>query len=75
MAPDGSLVKQAPLSVAVRQDHRDALGIERGKDDICMRPIAAGEYPVRLTSVLPAKDGTARGAQIFLRVSNDQAAP
>ncbi|HEY5807054.1 MAG TPA: hypothetical protein VIT67_03760 [Povalibacter sp.] len=74
-APDGSLVKQAPLSVAVRQDHRDALAIERGKDDICMRPIAEGEYPVRFTSVLPAKDGTARGAQIFLRVSNGGAAP
>ena len=74
MAPDGSPVKQAPLSVAVRQDHRDTLGIELGKNDICMRPIAAGEYPVRLTSVLPAKDGTARGAQIFLRVSNDAVA-
>jgi hypothetical protein len=74
-APDGSLVKQAPLTVIVRQDHRDAMAIERGKNDICMRPTAAGEYPVRFTSVLPAKDGTTRGAQIFLRVSNEGVAP
>lgn len=68
-APDGGLVKKAPLSISVRQDHRDALGFERGKDDICVRPIATGEYPIRFTSVLPATDGTTRGAQIFLRVS------
>lgn len=65
-------VKQAPLSVSVRQDHRDTLGLERRKNDICVRPIAAGEYPIRFTSLVPAADGTTRGAQMFLRVHGPQ---
>ncbi len=67
-AQDQSLVKQAPLSVSVRQDHRDALRLERRKDDICVHPVSAGEYPIRFTSLLPAADGSTRGAQIFVRV-------
>jgi hypothetical protein len=67
-ARDNSAVKQAPLSVSVRQDHRDALGLERNNNDICMQPISVGEYPIRFTSLLPAPDGTIRGAQIFVRV-------
>jgi hypothetical protein len=62
-------VKQAPLSVSVRQDQRDVLGVDRRSDDICVRPAATGEYPIRFTSALPAADGTMRGAQIFVRVS------
>jgi hypothetical protein len=65
---DRSIVKRAPLSVSVRQDQRDALGLERRKNDICVHPDAAGEYPIRFTSLLPAHDGSARGAQIFVRV-------
>ena len=68
---DRSLIKRAPLSVSVRQDHRDALRLDRRKNDICMRPAAAGEYPIRLTSLLPASDGSTRGAQMFLRVRDD----
>ncbi|HMN47185.1 MAG TPA: hypothetical protein PKE27_21585 [Povalibacter sp.] len=75
-APDGSLVKRAPLSVSVRQDHRDSLQLERTRRDICMQPDAAGEYPVRFTSLLPAADGSTRGAQIFVRVTGrDTPAP
>lgn len=72
---DGSVVKHAPLSVSVRQDHRDALGLQRRKDDICVQAASAGEYPIRFTSLLPALDGTARGAQIFLRVRDLSAEP
>jgi hypothetical protein len=64
-------VDGAPLSVSVRQDHRPALGIRRSKNDICFAPTAAGEYPVRLQSLLPARDGTLRGAQMFLRVGGN----
>jgi hypothetical protein len=65
---DRSIVKRAPLSVSVRQDQRDNLGLERRKNDICVHPDAAGEYPIRFTSLLPASDGSTRGAQIFVRV-------
>ncbi|HEY6641461.1 hypothetical protein [Povalibacter sp.] len=67
---DGSMIKRAPLSVSVRQDHRDTLKLEYRDRDICMRPSAAGEYPVRFASLLPASDGSMRGAQIFLRVAD-----
>jgi len=69
LAPDGSAVKRAPLSVSVRQDHRDSLQLERTDRDICMRPNEAGEYSIRFASMLPASDGSTRGAQIFLRVA------
>ncbi|MBB6093142.1 hypothetical protein HNQ60_002020 [Povalibacter uvarum] len=65
---DRSIVKRAPLSVSVRQDQRDAMGLERRKNDICVHPDTAGEYPIRFTSLLPANDGSTRGAQIFVRV-------
>ena len=64
----GAAVKHAPLSISIRQDHKELLGVTRSKDDICVAPSAPGEYPMRFTSLLPAKDGTMRGAQIFLRV-------
>jgi hypothetical protein len=64
----------APLSVAVRQDHKERLGLQRSKRDICVRPADAGEYPMRLTSLLPAPDGTMRGAQVFLRAKEPAAA-
>jgi hypothetical protein len=64
-------VEDAPLSVSVRQDHRERLGLQREKRDICFRPNERGEYPVRFNSLLPARDGTTRGAQIFLRVAAD----
>jgi hypothetical protein len=63
------LVRAAPLSVAIRQDHKERLQLQRSKGDICVRPAAAGEYPVRFTSLLPAPDGSMRGAQMFLRVA------
>jgi hypothetical protein len=62
-------VVSAPLSVAVRQDHKERLQLQRSKNDICVRPTDAGEYPIRLTSLLPAPDGTMRGAQLFLRTA------
>jgi hypothetical protein len=62
-------VVAAPLSVAVRQDHKERLQLQRSKNDICVRPADAGEYPIRLTSLLPATDGTMRGAQLFLRAA------
>ena len=65
----GTPVKRAPLSVSIRQDHKDIIGLTRTKTDICVAPTVAGEYPMRFTSLLPAKDGTMRGAQIFVRVA------
>lgn len=66
--PDQQLIAAAPLSIAVRQDHRERLGLRRSRRDVCLRPHDPGEYPVRLTSLMPAPDGTMRGAQLFLRV-------
>jgi hypothetical protein len=67
---DKELVRGAPLSISVRQDQKPRLGLKRSKRDICLQPTAAGEYPVRLTSMLPARDGSTRGAQVYLRVSD-----
>jgi hypothetical protein len=69
LGPERELVGEAPLSISVRQDHKQRLGLSRSKRDICVKPNEPGEYPVRLTSMLPAKDGTMRGAQMFIRVS------
>ncbi|MGH8175369.1 MAG: hypothetical protein ACREV5_03790 [Steroidobacter sp.] len=66
--PERELIPQAPLSITVRQDHRAKIRLKRTRKDICLRPVDAGEYPVRLTSLLPAPDGSMRGAQVFLRV-------
>jgi hypothetical protein len=68
-APDESQVAGAPLSISIRQDQKQRLALERTADDICFRPTEAGEYTIRMTSLLPAPDGTMRGAQIFLRVA------
>lgn len=73
LGPNRQLVKAAPLSIAVRQDHKQRLGLNRTRRDICVSPNAAGEYPLRLTSMLPARDGTMRGAQVFIRVSDPHA--
>lgn len=70
LGPGRELIGGAPLSISVRQDHRPNLGVSRSKRDICLQPKAAGEYPVRLTSMLPARDGTTRGAQVYVRVSD-----
>lgn len=70
LGPDKELVEGAPLSISVRQDHKPRLGLKRSKRDICLQPTETGEYPVRLTSMLPARDGTTRGAQVYLRVSD-----
>jgi hypothetical protein len=63
---DGKPVAGVPLSVSVRTDHKQPLQLTPLKD-ICMRPARSGEYPIRLTSKVPAPDDTLRGAQIFLR--------
>jgi hypothetical protein len=68
--PDRELIPQAPLSISVRQDHRQHLKLRRSRQDICLRPMDPGEYPIRMTSLLPAPDDSMRGAQIFLRVSD-----
>jgi len=73
LGPQRELVGEAPLSISVRQDHKQRLGLRRSKSDICVRPNEPGEYPMRLTSMLPARDGTMRGAQIFIRVSDPDA--
>jgi hypothetical protein len=65
---NGEPVKRAPLSVSVRQDHRNVLALKSRKQDICVQPSAAGEYPIRFTSLIPAPDGTKEVAQVFLRV-------
>lgn len=67
---DGRPISRAPLSITVRQDHREKLQLARSTRDICMRPSRRGEYPIRFTSMLPAPDGTSRGAQVFLRASD-----
>jgi hypothetical protein len=72
-APDQQPISGAPLSISVRQDQRDRLRKTRSKGDICLRPEQAGEYPVRLTSLVPAPDGSVRGAQIFLRAAAEPA--
>jgi hypothetical protein len=68
---DRALIKHAPLSVSVRQDHKDRLGLGPSTNDICVTPTSPGEYQIRFTSLLPAADGTMRGAQIFVRVSEN----
>ena len=68
VGPKKELVGGAPLSISVRQDHKHRLGLSRSKRNICLQPNEAGEYPVRLTSMLPARDGTMRGAQVYIRV-------
>lgn len=73
LGPGREPVGAAPLSVSIRQDHKQQLGLKRSKRDICMRPNEPGEYSLRFTSMLPAKDGTTRGAQIFIRVSDPNA--
>jgi hypothetical protein len=70
--PQREPIPAAPLSVSVRQDHREHLGLQRSRKDICLRPVKPGEYSVRLTSLLPAPDGSMRGAQVFLRVAEQQ---
>lgn len=70
LGPGKQMVGGAPLSISVRQDQKPRLGLSRSKRDICLQPSAPGEYPVRLTSMLPATDGTTRGAQVYLRVSD-----
>jgi hypothetical protein len=67
--PDGQALAGAPLSIVIREDQKLHLQLTRPKGDLCMRPSAPGEYPVRFTSKLPAPDDTKRGAQIYLRVS------
>jgi hypothetical protein len=74
LGPDQALIAGAPLSISVRQDHKQRLALNRTKRDICVRPNAAGEYPLRLTSMLPARDGTMRGAQVYIRVSDAEEA-
>jgi hypothetical protein len=66
----GGTLKSAPLSISVRQDQKQKLVLERNKNDVCITPSAAGEYPIRFASLLPANDGTTRGAQIFVRVGD-----
>lgn len=70
---DRTSVDNAPLSVSVRQDQRERLAVERGQENLCFAPTSAGEYPIRFNSLLPARDGTTRGAQIFLRVEDGDA--
>jgi hypothetical protein len=67
--PDQSPIGGAPMSISIRQDHKDRLQVQRRSDDICFTPTEAGEYPIRLNSLLPAPDGTLRGAQFFMRVT------
>ena len=66
-AADGRPVAGVPLLISVREDHRLQLQLTHSKG-ICMRPARSGEYPIRLTSKVPAADDTLRGAQVFLRV-------
>ncbi|WP_153067079.1 hypothetical protein [Steroidobacter cummioxidans] len=75
LGPGKEMVGGAPLSISVRQDQKLRLGLSRSKRDICLQPSAPGEYPVRLTSMLPARDGTTRGAQVYLRVSQPNKIP
>jgi hypothetical protein len=70
--PQRESIPAAPLSITVRQDHREHIGLQRSRKDICLRPVKPGEYSVRLTSLLPAPDGSMRGAQVFLRVAEHQ---
>lgn len=71
---EGAPLESAPLSISIRQDQKQKLKMSRTKKDICVSPSDAGEYPIRFSSLLPATDGTTRGAQIFLRVGEAAAA-
>lgn len=64
----GEAIKGSPMTISVRQDHKEPMGLDRSKKDICVKGVSAGEYPIRFSSLLPAKDGTNRGAQVFVRV-------
>jgi hypothetical protein len=72
--PGGEFVPEAPVSITVRQDLRDDMRLTRSRRDICLRPTIPGEYPLRFTSLLPAPDGTMRGAQVFVRASDPASA-
>jgi hypothetical protein len=66
---DGRQISGAPLTITVRKDQREQLQLARSSREFCMRPSRSGEYAVRFTSLLPAPDGSTRGAQMFLRAS------
>jgi hypothetical protein len=72
---DHKAVDNAPITISVRQDQRERLSMRRAKNNICFSPTSPGEYPVRFNSLLPAHDGTTRGAQIFLRVGAQEDVP
>jgi hypothetical protein len=67
--PDGGALAGVPLVIEIRQDQRSDLQLTRPNGDVCMRPARPAEYPIRLTSKIPAPDDTKRGAQLFLRVN------
>ena len=64
----GHAIQGSPMSISVRQDHKEALGLDRSRKNICVKGTSAGEFPIRFASLLPAKDGTTRGAQVFVRI-------
>ncbi|MET0533360.1 MAG: hypothetical protein ABW171_03970, partial [Steroidobacter sp.] len=46
LGPGRELIGDAPLSISVRQDHKQQLGLSRSKRDICVKPTEPGEYPL-----------------------------
>lgn len=65
----GQRAQGVPVSVDMQQDHLRKLTFTPRARDLCFRPQQAGEYIIRLSSKVPAADGTLRGAQVFVRVS------
>ncbi|MET0988402.1 MAG: hypothetical protein ABW034_23630 [Steroidobacteraceae bacterium] len=65
----GQRMQGVPVSVDMQQDHLRKLTFTPKDKDLCFRPLQAGEYIIRLSSKVPAADGTVRGAQVFVRVT------
>lgn len=66
----GQRLQGVAVSVDVRADDLPGLRVLPNKQDVCFRPAKPGEYAIRFTSLVPARDGTFRGAQMFIRVQS-----
>lgn len=63
----GERASSVPLELAMQEQQMRKLTFESKPKDLCFRPTQPGELALRLTSKVPASDGTYRGAQAFVR--------
>ena len=68
--PAGERTASVPLELHMQEQHLRTLTFESKPKDLCFRVTQTGELAIRLTSKIPARDGTYRGAQAFVRVGD-----